>query len=191
MDASTDLTSKTLSESIWPDIVNFFEYKGTNSGCWCMNHRMHPGEVVEGDAAKELLKDGISRGQVNGLLFYDDSKPIGWCAIDKAGSLIGHDCFQSSKSYEDSEWSIHCLCLIAEYRGKGLEKEMLVQAELYLAEQSAKRVEAYPEPGSRQGSPFSTWNTFCGYESDYLQAGFEKLEPVDPNYSMLEKTYQK
>ena len=105
------ITSKELSESIWEDVVAFFEYKGTNSGCWCMNHRMDPKEVIEGDSAKDLLKAGISNGNINGLLFYDGSRPIGWCAIDKTNSLVGHDCFQNEKDYKDSDWSIHCLCL--------------------------------------------------------------------------------
>lgn len=183
------ITSKQLSESIWEDIVTFFNDKGTNSGCWCMNHRMDPTKVVEGDPAKKLLKEGVSRGTVNGLLFYIESKPIGWCAVDKINSLIGHDCFQNKKSYKESEWSIHCLCLISDYRGMGLEKEMLTHAEQFLKERSAVRVEAYPEPSSEQGKPFRTWNTFCGYETDYIEAGFEKLEPVDSNYSMLEKNY--
>jgi len=184
-----ELKVKELSNEIWEDVVRFFNHNGSNSGCWCMNHRMDPDKVVEGAPAKDLLSSGISEGSVNGLLFYDNDLPIGWCAIDPVSNLIGHDCFQKEENYLPSDWSIHCLCLAKEYRGKGIEKQMLAFAEEYLKMKGASRVMAFPEPKSEPDKPFTTWNIFCGYESDYIEAGFKKLETNNPNYSQCEKRY--
>ena len=106
------IISKKLSLEIWHDIVAFFEHKGSNSGCWCMNHRMRPEEVVEGEAAKTLLQQGIENDEVKGLLFYQNDQPIGWCAIDPLASLKGHDCIDPDKEHLSTDW-VHSLSLLS------------------------------------------------------------------------------
>ena len=63
---------------------------------------------------------------------------------------------------------------------------MLRQAEEYLKQIQARKVEAYPETGSIAGQNFKTWNTFCGFESDFIESGFKRQQTIDA-YSVLSK----
>jgi len=171
------LFTKTLSSDLWDDFQSYFEYDGSCSGCWCMNHRLPIGLDFEGEAAKLAMKQLVQSNRVFGLLAYceGDSVPVGWCAVDRRKTLPGHDCIEEDIACESNVWSIHCVTSRKDFKNKGVE-ELLSRKALVLAkDHKAKMVEAYPEPRSEVGQPFKTWNVFNGYQSLFRELGFKQI----------------
>lgn len=110
-------TSKPLSSELWNDFESYFEYKGSCSGCWCMNHRLPMGLDFEGEAAKLAMKELVISNRVYGILAYveNDTVPVGWCALDRKKTLPGHDCIGEDIKCSDNDWSIHCVTSRQDY----------------------------------------------------------------------------
>ena len=169
---------KELSPELWSDFAAYFEYKDKCSGCWCMNHRLPIGLAFEGEAAKLAMKQLIESKRVFGILAYADGDrvPVGWCSVDRRKTLPGHDCIEEDIACSRDEWSIHCITTRTDYKNKGLES-VLVQAGIELVKKkNGQSIEVYPEPGSSPTNSFKTWNTFNGYQSDFENMGFLKIE---------------
>jgi hypothetical protein len=168
---------KELKPDLWNDFQAYFDFKGKSSGCWCMNHRLPIGLNFEGDAAKLAMQQLVESGRVYGVLAYceNDPIPVGWCALDRRKTLPGHDCIAEDIACDKNIWSIHCVTSRADFKNQGVE-ELLSTEALKLAESlKARIVEAYPEPGSKSGQSFQTWNVFNGYQSHFATLGFEKI----------------
>ena len=158
------------------DFEAYFEYAGTCSGCWCMNHRLPTGLDFEGEAAKLAMRELIKTQRVFGVLAYveNDQIPVGWVALDRRKTLPGHDCIGEDIKGLKTYWSIHCVTSRKDYKQMGVETQ-LVKAATVLAEQlGATTIEAYPEPDSHPEQVFKTWNTFSGYHSDYSYLNYTK-----------------
>lgn len=170
--------AKSLNETLYDDFVAYFEYKGSCSGCWCMNHRLPLGLDFEGEAAKLAMQDLIQTNRVFGILAYaeGDKIPVGWCALDQRRTLPGHDCIAEDINCSEHEWSIHCVTSRSDYKNKGVEDFLVSEATALAKEYKATHVEAYPEPKSQSGSEFKTWNSFNGFESKYFAEGFERVD---------------
>lgn len=173
--------TRELTPDLWPAFQSYFEYKGKCSGCWCMNHRLPIGLNFEGESAKLAMEQLVTSGRVFGVLAFaeGDAVPVGWCALDRRKTLPGHDCIGGDIDCPPDEWSIHCVTSRIDFKNKGVE-ELLSEAAVKLAVKlRATGVEAYPEPGSQVGREFKTWNSFSGYESQFLGMGFEKIKTKD------------
>ena len=172
------LTSKSLSNELWSDFAAFFEFDGGCSGCWCMNHRLPMGLDFEGEAAKLAMKELVLSNRVFGILVYDegDSIPVGWCALDRRNTLPGHDCIGTDIGCSDNEWSIHCVATRKDYKNKGIDGFLVAEATKLAKQFKGTSVEGYPEPGSKQGEAFKTWNTFNGRESFFLENGYSRVD---------------
>lgn len=184
--------SKNLNKELWNDFESYFEFDGSCSGCWCMNHRLPMGLDFEGEAAKLAMKELVESNRVFGVLAYveGDNVPVGWCALDKRKTLPGHDCIAEDINCDEREWSIHCVTSRKDYKNKGVENFLVDEAIELAKTLNAKKVEAYPEPGSCDTKPFKTWNTFNGYETHYLNRGFVKTklnEEIDDYFSVMKK----
>ena len=143
-----------------------------------MNHRLPIGLAFEGEAAKLAMKQLIESKRVFGILAYADGDrvPVGWCSVDRRKTLPGHDCIEEDIACSRDEWSIHCITTRTDYKNKGLES-VLVQAGIELVKKkNGQSIEVYPEPGSSPTNSFKTWNTFNGYQSDFENMGFLKIE---------------
>ena len=102
---------KTLEKGLWKDFVAYFEFKGSCSGCWCMNHRLPIGLDFEGEAAKLAMEQLVKTNRVFGVLAYveGDDVPVGWASLDRRKTLPGHDCIGEDIQCSEDEWSIHCI----------------------------------------------------------------------------------
>lgn len=179
---------KDLTGELWSDFEAYFEYKNKCSGCWCMNHRLPVGLNFDGEAAKLAMKQLIESNRVFGVLAYTkgDKIPIGWCAVDRRRTLPGHDCIEEGIACEADEWSVHCITTRDDYKNKGVEST-LVQAGIELVKKNNGRsIEVYPEPNSSPNKAFKTWNTFNGYQSDFENMGFCR---VDKDFGSREEFY--
>ena len=171
------LYTKELTPQLWPDFQAYFEFKGKSSGCWCMNHRLPMGLNFEGEPAKLAMQQLIESKRVFGVLAYceNDPVPVGWCSLDQRRTLPGHDCIAEDIACDKHIWSIHCVTTREDFKNHGVEELLCADALKLASRLQVSVIEAYPEPGSRPGLPFNTWNTFNGYQEHFRQLGFEKI----------------
>lgn len=197
-----------LDRSTWNDFVALFEQDRMTSQCWCLNHRVPVQEIEIEEAAKaemqkrvcprralravtaadiEAAESGVHKNpalpsQVNGLLLYDGSEPVGWLGVEPLDALPGHDCTSEAKL---GEWTIHCVYLLAGFRTKGATVP-LIKAALELArERGAAFVSAFPSAREAEAElPHSM--RFSGRVDTFLGLGFQLAEKVTDLYQRVE-----
>ncbi len=167
------LSTKVLAPALWPDFEAFFQSPPCG-GCWCMNHRLPMGLNFEGEAARLAMRELVTSSRVFGLLAYaeGDPIPVGWCALDRRETLPGHDCIGTDIACGPQTWSLHCVVARADWKGRGVEDRLQADVLRLAKELGATRVEAYPEPDSQRGRPFTSWNSFSGCQQSLEALGF-------------------
>ncbi len=187
------ISTQVLSPSHWPDLVAYFEYGGDCSGCWCMNHRLPIGLDFTGEAAKLAFEQLVLSQRVFGVLAYADSDsiPVGWLALDRKNSLPGHDCIGEAIADCVGVWSIHCVTSRQDWRQRGVERILIEAANILAGNLDAQAIEAYPEPNSREGQAFQSWNHFNGYQDVYLAQGYQAREAPSEFYAPLQRSLER
>lgn len=183
------IRTRPLSPELWPDFEAYFNFGGTNSGCWCMNHRLPVGLNIVDEAARLSMQQLVQSGRVHGVLAYADGDPIpvGWCSLDLRHTLPGHDCVAGDLVHDTRAWAMHCVTSRHDFKNRGVEKR-LSEAALELATSlNARFVEAYPEPDSQTGVGFKIGNSFSGYESELTELAYERVER---DYGLFAKFYR-
>jgi hypothetical protein len=75
--------------------------------CWCMNHRCAPAACPTGHQAATQFSEKLRKQEINGLIAYLEDKPVGWCAIDKTSTQVGHDfVIENPKEITENSWMI-------------------------------------------------------------------------------------
>jgi GNAT superfamily N-acetyltransferase len=131
-------------------------------------------ERSKGEGNRRKMRKLVESGRVPGLLGYVDGKPAAWCSIEPR-ELIGSLARSRILAPVDDEpvWSIVCLFLSKDQRGRGLSKKMIEAAVRYAQSQGASVVEAYPvEP---KKTPMPAVFAYPGIASAYLAAGFREV----------------
>ena len=184
-----NLYSRALEPNLWKDLLAYFEFGGNPSGCWGMNHRLPMGCDFDGEPAKLALEQLVEQRKVFGLLAYSEGEdiPVGWCALDRKETIPGHDCVGTDINCGNSIWSIHCLTSRSDFKEKGVEDFLSQEAVKLAREYRATELEAYPEPDSHSDQPFTTWNSFSGYQSCFRELGFELSKEVDQFFCTMRK----
>jgi GNAT superfamily N-acetyltransferase len=178
------ITTKELVPSLLPALEQFFRAEKC-SGCWCMNHRLKSGEVVEGEPARLALITQVRAGRVSGILAFDGERPIGWCAFDRIADLPGLDCgYPVSERQRNDFWSIHCLAVLSMYPKEEVIEQMVRAALLVMKREGAKMIESYPP------LTLPSDNSFSGTIPIFERQGFELKDKVSKFYSRMVKSVE-
>lgn len=181
------LTIKALHEVTLPELLTLFEKTNGCNGCWCMNHHFVDGTAPEGKAARKELEAKFKAGTISALLAFVAGQPVGWCAIDEKEKLLGHDCLNHG-CQEATTWSIHCVFVNKDHRGKSISKHLIEAAIAFAKNKGAKKIEAYPmkvPPGKTLKDP---QYLFSGPFNTYAKLGFLENEQVDDFYTIMSLT---
>lgn len=175
------ITTKVLEPKLWSDLEQFFLAEKC-SGCWCMNHRVKPGESLEGESARLALAAAVAAFRVSGILAFDGDKPVGWCAFDRIADLPGLDCgYPVTEAQQNAIWSIHCVSVLSGYPKDFVVEQMIAAAVQVMRREGAKVVEAYPPPS------LPSDNTFSGTMAVFERQGFLLQEHVSKHYARVVK----
>jgi GNAT superfamily N-acetyltransferase len=160
----------------WDDFEELFGAKGACGGCWCMFPRLTRSEYErrKGEGNRRAMRKLVESGRVPGLLGYVDGKPAAWCSIEPR-ALIGSLARSRILAPVDDEpvWSVVCLFIAKNARGRGISKQMIAAAADYAGRQGASMVEAYPIEPKKDAVPAVF--AYPGIASAYLAAGFEEV----------------
>lgn len=178
------ITTKVLEPALWPVLEQFFRAE-TCSGCWCMNHRLQSGSTLEGEPARSALEALVRASKVSGIVAFDGTAPIGWCAFDRMADLPGLDCARAiSESERNDVWSIHCVSVLSAYPKDEIVKLMVAAAVSSMKQSGAKIVESYPPPSLPSDNNFS--GTIAIFESE----GFRVQESINRFYTRMTRSVE-
>lgn len=143
------------NEASWDDLQAILT--GTAGRCQCQRQRlgdrdwwhMAPGE--RGDILREETHcDDPRATETIGIVAYDGSEPVAWCAIDRRsvfGRLRGSPVPWAGRDEDrddDTVWAIACMIVRSGYRGRGLTYPLVAAAVEHARARGARAVEGYP-----------------------------------------------
>jgi GNAT superfamily N-acetyltransferase len=176
---STKSTAKKLkftqvTPERWKDFEKLFGDNGACGGCWCMWWRLKRSqyEKQKGAGNKKAIKKIVNSGNIPGIIAYDGSNPVGWCAIEPRESYALLENSRVLKRIDDKiVWSVVCFFVDRKYRRKGVTEELLKAALKHAKKNKAKIVEGYPIDSKNTPSVFA----WTGFASAFLKVGFKEV----------------
>jgi GNAT superfamily N-acetyltransferase len=162
-----------LTKRRWPDFEALFGPRGAYGGCWCMWWRTSRKEFTanQGAGNRRAMKALVESGRVPGLIGYVDGEPAAWCALGPREDFPSIGRSRVLKRIDDQPvWSLPCLFVGKDFRGRNLAEAMIRGAVDYVRSQGGRILEAYPTvPREGRLPPVSS---FMGMPDLFARAGF-------------------
>jgi GNAT superfamily N-acetyltransferase len=164
-----------LTPGRWRDLAALFGERGACGGCWCMFWRL-PRAVFhrqKGRGNRDAFRKVVKRGDPPGLIAYDGTTPIGWCAIAPRDEYPALARSRILKPVDERPvWSVACLFIAKPYRRRGVSVRLLKAASAHVRRRGGRIVEGYPvEPPGRMADAF----VWTGLASAFRRAGFREV----------------
>lgn len=170
------LAIRPLTPVRWADLERLFGPRGACAGCWCMHPRLPRAayEARKGEGNRRAFRQLVARGTVPGVLAYEGTEPVGWCAIEPRRSFPR---LERSRLFrpidEQPAWTIACLFVRADRRGRGVSRALIDGAVRHARRRGARLVEACPvEPATGRIPPIFAWT---GVASAFRACGFVEV----------------
>jgi GNAT superfamily N-acetyltransferase len=160
----------------WADLAALFGPRGACAGCWCQWPRLPSRAFVAGRGAgnRRALRGQVRAGPPPGLLAYLGRRPVGWCALAPRATYARLERSRVLAPVDDRPvWSVVCMFVAREARGRGVTVALLRAARAYAFRQGARILEGYPiDPrGGRTADTFAWW----GLAPAFQRAGFREV----------------
>lgn len=170
------ITFQPVTPERWDDFAQLFGPRGACAGCWCMWPRLTGRDYAagRGDGHRRRMRALVAGDHRPGILAYANGEPIGWCAVAPRSEYLRLSTSRVMAPVDDLPvWSVPCLFVAREWRGRGLPARLLEAAVRFAAARGARVVEGYPidTGGKRTGDAF-LWH---GAASSFLRAGFHEV----------------
>lgn len=164
---------RPLCPERWADLERLFGPRGACGGCWCMWWRLTRSKYEEskGDTNRAALRELVDRGEVPGILLYEDDDAVGWCSVAQRRDFPVLGRSRALPLIDDAEpWSVVCLFVRRDHRHTGVSVTLLRAAAEYSAAHGATILEGYPVvPKTARMPDAFAWT---GTVSAFRQAGF-------------------
>jgi GNAT superfamily N-acetyltransferase len=168
------ITVRPVTPDRWDDVEKLFGQNGACAGCWCMFFKQsrQDFERKKGAENRKLLRGVVRSGVVPGLLAYDGSEPVGWCAIEPRERYPRLGRARMLKTLLDTPaWAIPCLFVARTHRRRGVSAALVAAAVGHARANGATLVEAYPVVPLSGSMPDAF--AYHGLLSAFAKAGFE------------------
>lgn len=139
------LTVQPVTSERWPDMIRLFEGKGGPHYCWCMPYRHPRSQDLDKSDKKTAMEALVIDGTPVGLLAYDVDDPVAWISVAPRETFpkLTRSKVMPDRG-EDGVWTILCLFVRRDWRGKNVTHVLLEGAVEYARSNGARIVEAYP-----------------------------------------------
>ena len=165
-----NLEAKVFNQSMWNDLVDLFGKDGASDGCWCMSWRS---EIeLKGNDAKEAFKSLVEENKVQGILVYQNQKPIGWTTFGSRRNFPNANNHPDFRELSSDTFSIPCFFVRGGYRGKGVSQKLLTAAIDAIKSYGVRTLEAYPVKESESDQIKEDWS-FTGSLKLFSKNGFK------------------
>ncbi|MFC7789387.1 GNAT family N-acetyltransferase [Microbacterium sp. MAHUQ-60] len=178
------ITTERATITRWDDVQHSLSGGGDGRSCQCIWPVVSnkDWEATNLEQRRRMLHDEISSGPPPGLLAYVDGVGAGWIRIGprtvqtrilRTRAIVA----ATDEPLDDpSVWAVTCFVVRREFRGMGLNGQLLDAAIDYTKESGARMIEAYPVDTS-EGEHRSN-DLFHGTLSTFLSRGFQEAEPL-------------
>ena len=170
------LKFKPATPACWTDVEELFGERGACGGCWCMYWRLPRSEwtASKGLKNKASFRKIVSSDQHPGVIAYNGTEPIGWCAIAPREVFSGLGRSRVLKPIDDRPvWSITCLFVKKPYRRRGVSVKLIAAAVEFARKRGAQIVEGYPATPTMEKTPDPF--VYMGVPSAFTAAGFKEV----------------
>jgi ribosomal protein S18 acetylase RimI-like enzyme len=134
---------------------------------------------------RRAMKALVDRGNVPGLIGYEDGVPVAWVSLGPREDYPKLRRSPVMKPVDDRPvWSIMCFFVDRSVRGKGLAQRMLRAAVDHARSHGARLMEAYPVDTEEQLDPDVM---FFGAKSMYDRAGFREVARRKPTRPVVRR----
>jgi GNAT superfamily N-acetyltransferase len=166
-----------LTRERFADLEALFGERGACAGCWCMFWHLprKEYEAGKGERNRRAMRARVLGGEVPGVLAYDGSTPVGWCAIaprDSVPAIVRSRTLRTVPGGNEV-WSVTCFFVERTHRGSGVSVALLKAAADHGARHGARQVEGYPvEPRTGRMPAAFAWT---GLRATFERAGFREV----------------
>ncbi|WUJ72718.1 GNAT family N-acetyltransferase [Kribbella soli] len=174
----------------WPDVATVMGERGDPSRCFCQYFRLRGKAWSESSPAanREGLKQQVCNAEhPPGVLAYDGSTPIGWCAVAPRTAYPRIVASPNWRTDHPEAWVITCFVVPVGNRRQGVAGE-LVHGAIELAQSyGASSVEACAVDTGVAGRIPSA-DLYRGPLSVYLGAGFTEVSRTSPQWVLVRRS---
>jgi len=130
------------------------------------------------------MKKLVSGRTIPGILAFDETEPVGWCALAPRENYPALARSRVMKPIDDQPcWSVSCLFVRRDYRKKGVATGLLKAAVAHARSQGAQILEGYPtEPGEKNIPAAFAWT---GIPKAFEAAGFSEVARRSPTRPIM------
>ncbi|MFX1387677.1 MAG: GNAT family N-acetyltransferase [Promethearchaeota archaeon] len=152
---------------------HFYHFNGTNKQFF-----KRTAEENRNSSKKLILS-----GKMNGLIAFQDDKPVGWCNVNSKENFAKIPYKGKVVDSEKKIASIICFVIAPGHRKQGIARKLLQYACSYLKKNKYELVEVYP----RKGEKLSDAHSYRGPVSLYTSEGFSVYKEFKDYYVMHKK----
>jgi GNAT superfamily N-acetyltransferase len=125
----------------------------------------------------------VQRGVPIGLLGYLDGAPVAWCSIAPRHTYRDMGGPQDAMDGREQVWSLACLFVRRDLRGRGLTEQIIAAAVSYAQRNGATVVEATPV------APDSPSYRFMGFVPMFAAAGFQTVGTAGARRHVMRRVF--
>ncbi len=185
---SPRLEVRPLTADRWEEFERLFGPRGACGGCWCMWFRLTRREfdAGKGEGNRRAMAELVAAGRVPGILAYDGDEPVGWCSVAPRQEFSRLERSRIlAKVDDETVWSVVCLFVPREHRGRGVARRLLEAAVEHVRASEGRIVEGYavePKQG-RMPDAFA----YHGPAAAFLAAGFTEVARRSPTRPIMRR----
>jgi GNAT superfamily N-acetyltransferase len=177
-----------LTPDRWGDLERLFgPERGAVAGCWCTWFKLRRPEWGKAgrEGRKAMFREVVERGPPPGILGYDGTDPVAWCAVAPRAAYPVVERSRVTRPVDDRPaHAITCFYLAPRARRRGLMRPLIGAAVELARAQGAALVEAYPlDPpaGERPSAAFK------GIAAPFRELGFVEVARRSPPRPVLRR----
>ena len=183
------IETKIVTPARLDDLNNLFCTNKYTEKCYCMWHiipvkAFHAGDAEENRAqlTQLVMEDTVPVG----ILAYQESEPIGWCAMgprERYTRAIKTPTYRH-KAVDSftNVWLVPCFFVRSDVRGLGISKRLLETAVQLASEHHAEAIDGFPFTNDKRRS---SSQIHVGFESTFRACGFAPIRhPSDSRVVM-------
>jgi GNAT superfamily N-acetyltransferase len=160
----------------WGDVVALFGPNGAYSNCWCTwwMWRSAEWDRRRAEERRTELQRRVEAGERPGLLAYDGSEPVGWCAVaprERYDRLDNPRARTYRRLDDRPSWVVTCFFVHRDHRAEGVATALLAAVAEFVAARGGTLVEAYPTEHPEQGPAAM----YTGTVPMFADAGFTEV----------------
>lgn len=176
----------------WPDVAAVMGERGDPSRCFCQYFRLR-GKAWS-DSSPAANREGLEQQvrtaeQPPGVLAYDGSTPIGWCAVAPRTAYPRVLASPNWRTDHPHAWVITCFVVPVGHRRQGVAAELVYGAVDLARSYGASTVEACAVDTATTGR-ISSADLYRGPLSVYLSAGFTEVSRTSPQWVLVRSAVQ-